>query len=215
MPQLNGGCSTACLRYLCRNHEASAAVNQTFSSWRKPVKKGESGDFVTFNDAQCVTATSTIARAISQLRKDTLGIRISDRHAHMIMLLGTRQILEANGVELDPMTATRFQTEIETNFCVSDTAAEADVKALREMEIIASEADPDDGRKRIIVLTPNGEKLYRELAERVANLILAAAEILTAAGTIPASPRDEVRPFLKDFSIPIRRNSPGESAEDN
>ena len=39
------------------------------------MKKGDGDDFVTYNDAQCVTATSTIARAISQLRKDTLGTR--------------------------------------------------------------------------------------------------------------------------------------------
>lgn len=163
-------------------------------------------DFSAFNPAQIITATSSIAASISELRTQTLDEDITDREAHAIMLIGTRTMLERSGaVKLEPMTATRFVEMLQTNFDVSDTAAENDYKRLKEIGLLECVPSPDDGRVRLVVLTELGENLYQVLGERVACLILALADCLRQFGAVPADPKETIKPFLKNYALKLPR----------
>jgi DNA-binding MarR family transcriptional regulator len=160
--------------------------------------------FVAFNGQQQITATSTFAAAASAIRLEMLNTDISDRQAHIIMLLGSREVLMANGVVLDPMTKTRLLDHIMKQFEVRDTTAEADVKRLQESNIITTETDETDGLVRIVVLTEIGKVLYEQLADRMANLILTLAEWIKRDGPVPTEPRSNIRVFVRDFARRIR-----------
>ena len=106
------------------------------------MEKEPNGNFVAFTDAQLITATSSVAAAVSELRKQTLDEDITDREAHVVMLLGTRSALARNGVQLEPMTATRFTAHLQAQFAISDTAAENDTKRLKGIGIIECVPEP-------------------------------------------------------------------------
>ena len=165
----------------------------------------KSDDFVAFTDAQLITATSSFAAAVSELRKNVSVKHLTDREGHAIMLLGTRATLARNGVPLDPMTATRFVGMLQEEFGISDTAAENDCKRLKDAGIVDGVPSAEDGRVREIVLSDLGERLYRELAERAASLILAAAELLQGYGAVPADPIGRAKPYLRNYALRIRK----------
>lgn len=167
--------------------------------------KNNGDGFNAFNDAQRVTATSSFAAAVSELRKDIPLIKhLTDREAHAVMLLGSRGAFSRNDVELEPMTATRFVETLQVQFGVSDTAAENDYRALKEADIITTAELKTDKRVRVIVLSDKGEELYTILAARIANLILAAAELLQTQGAVPVDPVELAKPYLRNYAARIR-----------
>ncbi len=161
--------------------------------------------FVAFTDAQLITATSSLAAAISEMRKETLDEDITDREAHIIMLLGTRGALTRNGKVLDPMTATRLYKKLQADFGVSDATAENDVRRLKSINILECFTDPTDGRVREVMLTEVGETLYELLAQRAATLILALAELLQNYGAVPVDPLKMSKPYLRDYAAFLRK----------
>lgn len=157
-----------------------------------------------WTDRQLVTATSTLAHAASAIREDTLDTDITDRQANLVMLIGSRALIEANGVKLDPMTATRAMNHLINEFSVTDTTAESDIKRLKQLKIIECIQDPEDKRRRLLRLTESGMVLYRRLGERIANLVLAIGKLIERDGSIPDDPLENVRSFVRDFAIRIR-----------
>ncbi|SEB02075.1 hypothetical protein [Rubrimonas cliftonensis] len=163
-----------------------------------------SSEFGGFNGRQRITATSTLLTAMSAIRLDTLDTDISDRQAHVVMLLGSRSVMVSGGFKLKTMTATRLNEHIRDSFDVSDTAAEGDLKKLKDMGITTCVSDPNDGRVRIIALTESGEALYELLADRMASLILATAKMLERDGPVPSNPLERIADFVTDFARRVR-----------
>ena len=65
---------------------------------------------------------------------------------------------------------------------------------------------PDDGRVREVVLTELGETLYHLLAERVACVILAAAEMLQEFGAVPADAKEQAKMYMRNYALRIRKS---------
>lgn len=167
----------------------------------------EPGDtFVAYTDAQIIDATSTFFRAATYIFNQTLDDDLSERLSHAIMLLGSRDCFVRSGLHLDPMTVTRFKELIRKEFKVTEKCVDNDLTRLKDENIVEVRAGVlADGRTKIVALTEFGEILYRLIGTRMANLILATAELLIADGAVPANPREQIGEALKDFAAMVRR----------